>query len=47
MTLIRSITWDTLEFYCKRHGYEFSGFTEKIEKEYKPHWNKINYAIQL
>ena len=45
--LIRGITWHGLEFYCKRHGYEFNGFTENIEKEYKPHWNKINYAIQL
>ena len=26
---------------------DFSGFTESIEKEYKKHWNKIHYGINL
>jgi len=44
---VRNITWLSLEFYCKKHGYRFRGFTESIEKEYKKHWNKIHYGINL
>ena len=41
------VTWDSLNFYCERRGYTFKGLTETLEAQYKPHWNKIHYAVKL
>lgn len=41
------VTWDSLNFYCERRGYTFKGLTETLEAQYKPHWNKIHYAVKF
>ena len=44
---IYSLSYPVFEQYCKRHNYDIKLFHKNLENNYRPHWNKIHYSIDL
>jgi len=43
---VYNITYPTIKTYCEKHDYKFISYHTNLEYKYKPHWNKIHYAIK-
>lgn len=44
---VYGITYPILKDYCDRYNYDVQLYHDNLEKVYKPHWNKIHYAMRL
>ena len=44
---VYNITFPRIDKYCKTYNYGFNPYHENLELVYKPHWNKLHYAIRL
>ena len=44
---VYSLSFPRFKLYCEYYSYNFSFYHDNIETIYKPHWNKLLYAIKL